>query len=37
LILGAIAAQTDVTLVELAKLLERDHGPQLGPVPSGGS
>jgi transposase len=30
-ILGAIEAQVDITLVELAELLEREHGVQFAP------
>jgi transposase len=30
-ILGAIAAQTDITLVELSELLQREHGARFAP------
>ena len=36
-ILGAVAAQVDITLVELAELLKREHGACLLPARSGAS
>ena len=31
MILGAVAAQVDMTLVELAEMLRRDHGLHVAP------